>query len=75
LTDGDTKESPEFTDIQTGEDFGEAINWGIGQADNVLYLLSPESINSTYCQQKLDLAVGSIPCWKKYYPTKDATRV
>ncbi|NET56356.1 MAG: TIR domain-containing protein [Symploca sp. SIO2E6] len=47
-----------LTDIQTGEDFGKAINRGIEQADNLVYLLSPESINSTYCQQELDLAVS-----------------
>ncbi|MGK7904707.1 MAG: TIR domain-containing protein [Hormoscilla sp.] len=45
------------TDIQTGEAFTEAINRGIEQADNLVYLLSPDSINSTYCQQELDLAV------------------
>ncbi|NER95013.1 MAG: TIR domain-containing protein [Symploca sp. SIO1B1] len=47
-----------LTDIQTGEAFGEAINRGIEQADNLVYLLSPESINSTYCQQELDLALS-----------------
>ncbi|NET56357.1 MAG: TIR domain-containing protein [Symploca sp. SIO2E6] len=47
-----------LTDIQTGEDFGEAINRGIEQADNLVFLLSPESINSTYCQQELDLALS-----------------
>ena len=47
-----------LTDIQTGEVFGEAINRGIEQADNLVYLLSPESINSTYCQQELDLALS-----------------
>ncbi|NES19704.1 MAG: TIR domain-containing protein [Symploca sp. SIO3E6] len=47
-----------LTDIHTGEDFREAINRGIEQADNVVYLLSPESINSRYCQQELDLAVS-----------------
>ncbi|MDJ0617576.1 MAG: TIR domain-containing protein [Calothrix sp. MO_192.B10] len=46
------------TDIQTGEEFVEAINRGIEQADNVVYLLSPDSVNSTYCQQELDLAVS-----------------
>ncbi|MGK7903627.1 MAG: TIR domain-containing protein [Hormoscilla sp.] len=45
------------TDIQTGEVFPEAIKRGIEQADNLVYLLSPDSINSTYCQQELDLAV------------------
>ncbi|NEP12331.1 MAG: toll/interleukin-1 receptor domain-containing protein, partial [Symploca sp. SIO2C1] len=47
-----------LTDIQTGEAFGEAINRGIEQADNLVYLLSPESINSKYCQQELDLALS-----------------
>ncbi|NES19215.1 MAG: TIR domain-containing protein [Symploca sp. SIO3E6] len=44
------------TDIQTGEDFEEAINRGIEQTDNLVYLLSPDSLNSIYCQQELDLA-------------------
>jgi len=44
------------TDIKTGEVFAEAINRGIEQADNLVYLLSPDSINSTYCQQELDYA-------------------
>ncbi|MDJ0736839.1 MAG: TIR domain-containing protein [Nostocaceae cyanobacterium] len=46
------------TDIQTGEEFTEAINRGIEQADNVVYLLSPDSVNSTYCQQELDLGLS-----------------
>ncbi|NEP57106.1 MAG: TIR domain-containing protein [Symploca sp. SIO2G7] len=45
------------TDIQTGEAFEEAIKLGIEQTDNLVYLLSPDSINSTYCQQELDLAL------------------
>jgi hypothetical protein len=45
------------TDIQTGEAFDEAIKRGIEQADNLVFLLSPESVNSTYCQQELDLAL------------------
>lgn len=47
-----------LTDIQTGEEFGEAINQGIEQADNLVYLLSPESVKSTYCQQELELALS-----------------
>ncbi|MDJ0617332.1 MAG: TIR domain-containing protein, partial [Calothrix sp. MO_192.B10] len=47
-----------LTDIQTGEAFNSAINRGIEQADNMVYLLSPDSVNSTYCQQELDLAVS-----------------
>ncbi|NER26332.1 MAG: TIR domain-containing protein [Symploca sp. SIO1C4] len=46
------------TDIQTGEDFSEAIKRGIEQTDNLVYLLSPASVTSTYCQQELDLAVS-----------------
>ncbi|HAX86908.1 MAG TPA: type IV secretion protein Rhs [Cyanobacteria bacterium UBA11370] len=46
------------TDIQTGEAFEEAIKRGIEQADNLIYLLSPDAINSDYCQQELDLAVS-----------------
>ena len=47
-----------LTDIKTGEDFKEAINRGIEQADNIVYLLSPDSVNSTYCQQELDYALS-----------------
>lgn len=46
------------TDIKTGEEFNEAIKRGIEQADNLVYLLSPDSVKSTYCQQELDLAVS-----------------
>jgi WD40 repeat protein len=46
------------TDIQTGEVFTEAISRGIEQADNLVYLLSPDAIVSPYCQQELDLAVS-----------------
>ncbi|MDJ0734727.1 MAG: TIR domain-containing protein [Nostocaceae cyanobacterium] len=46
------------TDIQTGEAFAAAINRGIEQADNLVYLLSPDSVKSTFCQQELDLAVS-----------------
>ncbi|MBD2015500.1 TIR domain-containing protein [Microcoleus sp. FACHB-53] len=46
------------TDIQTGEAFEEAIKRGIEQADNVVYLLSTDSINSDFCQQELDLALS-----------------
>ncbi|NES24140.1 MAG: toll/interleukin-1 receptor domain-containing protein, partial [Symploca sp. SIO3E6] len=46
------------TDIRTGEALEEAIKRGIEQADNLVYLLSPDSVNSTYCQQELDLAVS-----------------
>ena len=46
------------TDIQTGEAFEDAIDRGIEEADNFVYLLSPDSIDSTYCQKELELAVS-----------------
>jgi WD40 repeat protein len=46
------------TDIQTGEAFEKAIGRGIEQADNVVYLLSPEALNSEYCQQELNYALS-----------------
>lgn len=44
------------TDIQTGETAEKAIKRGIEQADNVVYLLSPHSLGSEYCQQELEYA-------------------
>ena len=55
------------TDIQMGEAFEEAIERGIEQADNVVYLLSPDSIISEFCQRELDYALSLnkriIPVW------------
>ncbi len=45
-------------DIQTGEAFQQAIDQGVEQADNVVYLLSPESTRSTFCQHELDYAIA-----------------
>ncbi|MDJ0580823.1 TIR domain-containing protein [Crocosphaera sp.] len=41
------------TDIKTGITFQEAINQGVEEADNFVYLISPHSIESEYCQQEL----------------------
>ncbi len=46
------------TDIQTGATFQTAINQGIEEADNVVYLLSPHSLQSAYCQHELDYALS-----------------
>ncbi len=46
------------TDIQTGEVFEEAINRGIEQADNIVYLISPDALTSHYCQQEIDYALS-----------------
>ncbi|MBD0345521.1 MAG: toll/interleukin-1 receptor domain-containing protein, partial [Coleofasciculus sp. Co-bin14] len=46
------------TDIQTGEASEEAIKRGIEQADNVVYLLSPDSVSSDDCQRELEYALS-----------------
>jgi len=46
------------SDIQTGEVFAAAIQRGIEQADNVVYLLSPDSLQSDYCQQEWQYALS-----------------
>ena len=46
------------TDIQTGEAFEEAIKRGIEQADNVVYLRSPNSVESDYSQKELEYALS-----------------
>ncbi|PSN17700.1 type IV secretion protein Rhs, partial [filamentous cyanobacterium CCP5] len=46
------------TDIQTGSDFQQAIEQGIESADNLVYLLSPDALNSSYCQHELDYALS-----------------
>jgi len=47
------------TDIQTGTGFQEEINKGIEQADNLLYLISPDSIQSKYCQTEWEYAFAN----------------
>ena len=44
------------TDIQTGSDFKQAIQAGIEEADNVVYLLSPDALQSNVCQQEIAFA-------------------
>jgi hypothetical protein len=41
------------TDIKTGVAFNEEINKGIEGADNFIYLMSSDSLESEYCQQEL----------------------
>jgi len=45
------------TDIEAGKDYQTEINKGIEGADNFVYLLSPNSVNCSYCQQELDHAL------------------
>jgi len=44
-------------DIQQGEDYELAIDKGIEGSDNILYLLSPESVLSKYCDRELTHAL------------------
>ena len=46
------------TDIQTGEEFEAAIKRGIEQADNLVYLLSPDSVKSNFAQRELNYALS-----------------
>ena len=46
------------TDIQTGEDFQSAIDRGIEQTDNLVYLVSPDSVQSEYVRKEIDYAVS-----------------
>jgi CHASE2 domain-containing sensor protein len=52
IRDGITLWSSDI-DIKTGEDFQEAINRGIEQADALIFLMSPHSIRSAFCQHEL----------------------
>ena len=45
-------------DIETGEDFQAAINRAIEEADNLVYLLSSASLQSSYCQHEIDYALS-----------------
>lgn len=44
------------TDIRKGENYHEAIQRGIEQADNLLFLISPDSVVSPYCLKELEYA-------------------
>ncbi len=46
------------TDIQTGEDFQSAIDRGIEQTDNLVYLLSPDSVESEFVRKEIDYALS-----------------
>lgn len=44
------------TDIKSGAEYGEVIDRGIEQADNIVYLISPASLKSAYCNKELTYA-------------------
>ena len=45
-------------DIKTGSSFQQEINRGIEEADNLIYLISPQAIESAYCQQEVNYALS-----------------
>ncbi|MGH2413220.1 MAG: toll/interleukin-1 receptor domain-containing protein, partial [Microcystaceae cyanobacterium] len=47
------------TDIKTGSAFQQEINQGIEGADNFVYLMSTDSLESEYCQQELAQALAN----------------
>jgi WD40 repeat protein len=46
------------SDIKTGVEFQTEINRGIEGADNFIYLMSPDSLQSKYCQEELKHALS-----------------
>jgi len=48
----------DWEDIPPTSDWQLEIRSGIESADNFLFIISPESLRSTVCQQELDYAVG-----------------
>ena len=46
------------TDIQTSQDYNSAIGQGIEEADNIVFVLSPQSAQSPYCQKELAQALA-----------------
>jgi WD40 repeat protein len=46
------------TDIHAGAEFQQVIDRGIEEADNVVYLLSPAAVRSSWCQHELEVALS-----------------
>jgi len=44
-------------DITKGTQFEDAIQQGLERTDNLLYLITPESQKSIYCQQEIDISL------------------
>ena len=47
------------TDIKAGAEFQKQINKGIEEADNLIYLISANSLRSRYCQQEIEYALAN----------------
>lgn len=48
----------DFDDIPLGVDYQNQINDGIEKADNILFIISPHSVNSPYCAKEIELALA-----------------
>ena len=46
----------DFDDIPLGVDYQKEIDNAIAQADNIIFVIAPHSVNSPYCKLELDLA-------------------
>ena len=47
----------DFEDIPLGVDYQKQIDDGIEKADNVLFIISPHSVNSPYCDLEVERAL------------------
>ncbi|RZM76627.1 TIR domain-containing protein [Leptolyngbya iicbica] len=47
----------DFDDIPLGVDYQKQIDDGIDKADNFLFIISPHSVNSPYCELEIELAL------------------
>jgi len=45
------------TDIPLGVDFQQQINDGLAKAHNFIFIISPHSVNSSYCKREIELAL------------------
>ena len=57
LVDAGLKVWFDFDDIPLGVDYQNQINDGIEKADNILFIISPHSVNSPYCAKEIELAL------------------
>jgi WD40 repeat protein len=64
-----------LTDIKSGVDFATSIDIGVEQADGILFLISPDSVKSTWCVHELKYAKSLnkriIPLLIRETPEKD----
>jgi hypothetical protein len=57
LTENDLKPWIDWKSIPKGEDFWNEIQKGVEEADVFLFLISPDSLQSDWCNREINLAV------------------